>query len=91
MQKNIASVIVSKFGGAYSLSELIGLDVSQIYRWTYSKERTGGTGGKIPSKYQEVLLNKAKEVGVELKPDDFFDLASNDHKPKKPTVNSKTK
>lgn len=85
MSKNIASIIVSKFGGAYTLSDLIGLDVSQIYRWTYPKSRTGGTGGKIPAKYQDILLSKAQEVGVELRPDDFFDIPQHNKKPKSNT------
>lgn len=89
MQKNIASEIVSKFGGAYSLAEIIDMDASQIYRWTYPITR-GGTGGKIPTKHQQTLLTKAKELGIDLKPDDFFDLNGN-HKPKTSKSNTRSK
>lgn len=69
---NIAENIISKFGGHQRIADILGLDVSRIYRWTYPKER-GGTEGIIPARHQQVLLNKAEEVGVDLRPQDFFE------------------
>lgn len=53
------------------VAEILGLDVSRIYRWTYSKER-GGTGGLVPQPHQLRLLEAARVRGIALEPSDFF-------------------
>ena len=70
---NPAQVVISKLGGAQEAARLAGVDVSQVYRWTYPPER-GGTGGRIPSKRQHRLLEAARDGGIELSPADFFEL-----------------
>ncbi|CAK01387.1 hypothetical protein predicted by Glimmer/Critica [Bartonella tribocorum CIP 105476] len=46
--------------------------VSAVYKWTYPFEKREGKGGIIPAKYQIVLLNYAREHGIDLRPEDFF-------------------
>jgi hypothetical protein len=66
-----AEHVIRKCGGHQAVAEMIGVDVTRVYRWTYSKDR-GGTGGFIPARHQRALLEKAKAAGKNLKPEDFF-------------------
>jgi hypothetical protein len=70
--KDQAKRIIEKFGGAPRVAELLGIDPSRPYRWTYPRSR-GGSGGIIPARYHDELLRKAREHGVPLMPSDFFD------------------
>ena len=73
----VAERIIKKFkGGESEIAELLGCDISRVYRWTYPKNR-GGTGGTIPQKRQVELLQKAPLKGVSLSPADFFDVQTN--------------
>lgn len=69
--ENIAKRVIEKLGGYTVVSQIAGVDVSQVYRWTYSKKR-GGTGGLIPAPYQQLLKDWAEENDKELTSDDFF-------------------
>jgi hypothetical protein len=60
-----AASVISKFGGARKLSDLMDLDKSTVCQWRVSKER-GGTGGLIPARHHEPLLALAKKQGVRL-------------------------
>ena len=55
--------------------EIVQTDRTAVYKWTYPKER-GGCDGLIPSRYHSLLLRAAKERGVELSPNDFFEAGS---------------
>jgi hypothetical protein len=68
---NAALNVIRKCGGPKATALMAGVDVSNVHRWTYPKER-GGTGGVIPARHQRRLLEKAKEQKIPLKPDDFF-------------------
>lgn len=72
-----AELIIGKFGGHSKIAEVLGVDVSRVYRWTYPEDR-GGTGGLIPQKHQVRLLEAAPELGIELAPADFFPPLSPD-------------
>ena len=72
--KNAAAHVIEKCGGPSVVAEMLGLHVTQPYRWTYPKCR-GGTDGIIPAKHQQKLLVAAVDRGIELRPDDFFDEA----------------
>lgn len=71
---NIAQRVIDKCGGPAKVAEMVGVHQSRVYRWTYPKDR-GGTGGTIPSKHQEKLLNRARRRGINLSPADFFEAA----------------
>lgn len=53
---------------------MVGADVSRVYRWTYPKEK-GGTNGRIPTKHQQKLLDAARAEGIDLAPEDFFEVS----------------
>lgn len=70
---NIAHKIIKKLGGVDVVARMTGVDVSRVYRWTYEKQR-GGTGGRVPYKHVGTLIARATELGIDLTPNDFFDL-----------------
>lgn len=69
---NVASRVIAKCGGHAVVSEWTNTHISQVYRWTYPKER-GGTGGVVPTSSQHELLAKALAAGIDLTPADFFE------------------
>jgi hypothetical protein len=71
----IAEKIIRKCGGHAQVAAWLGLSLTQIYRWTYPREK-GGTGGLVPACRQAELLAKARQVGIDLRPDDFFTVAA---------------
>ena len=70
---NPASKIIEKCGGHHAVASMLGIHPSRVYRWTYPPER-GGTGGIVPSKHQARLMIAARQMGVELSPNDFFNV-----------------
>lgn len=66
-------MVIEKCGGHQKVAAALGVDVSRVHRWTYPRER-GGTGGVVPSRHQQRLLDWAKGQGIELSPGDFFAL-----------------
>ena len=72
---NVAAHVIEKCGGHRAVADMAGVDVTRVYRWTYSRDR-GGTGGIIPTKHHQQLLRVARERGVDLEPADFFDIAA---------------
>jgi hypothetical protein len=69
---NPAAHVIEKCGGHRVVADWLGVHVSRVHRWTYPSSR-GGTGGSIPTKHQQALLQKAREQGIDLCPADFFD------------------
>lgn len=67
-----AVMIIKYLGGAKRVSLISQCHVSAVYKWTYPFEKREGKGGIIPAKYQVMLLNYAREHGIDLRPDDFF-------------------
>lgn len=64
--------IIAKFGGPRALARLLGYDASQVYRWTYRKDRySNGTNGVIPEKALRRILKLARVHGVLLTQDDL--------------------
>jgi hypothetical protein len=66
-----AQRIIAKFDGEEAIAEALGITVPRVRRWTFPKTR-GGTDGRVPSKHQQALLDRAKELGIKLVPADFF-------------------
>ena len=80
MNKSPADMVIEKFGGHRVVAEILGIDVSRVYRWTYSREQ-GGTGGSIPQKHQIPLMNAAREKGIILSHADFFPVETDSAQP----------
>ncbi len=53
------------------MADMLQIDVSRVYRWTYPRDRGGG-GGLVPAKHQVTLLRAAAARGILLAPADFF-------------------
>ncbi|WP_273721232.1 MULTISPECIES: hypothetical protein [unclassified Bartonella] len=70
--KNSAGTIIKYLGGAKRVSLISQCHVSAVYKWTYPLKKLEGKGGIIPAKYQIMLLNYARDHGIDLRPEDFF-------------------
>lgn len=57
--------------GIEKVAEVTGKHVSRVYRWMYPKER-GGTGGFIPNTDAALILQYARENGIDLSAEHFF-------------------
>ena len=70
----IADRIIALCGGPQTISEWLGISPTSVYRWTYPRS-SGGSGGHIPQKHIEPLLEAAGRRGIPLTLQDFFDDA----------------
>lgn len=70
-----AASIIKKLGGYEVVAQVTGTAITAPYRWTHTIEK-GGTGGFIPRKYHQRLLDHAKATEVELRPEDFVSAPS---------------
>lgn len=75
--RQIAKNVIRILGGPKVVATAAGVDVTRVYRWTYSKER-GGTGGLVPVEHQQTLLDYARNNAIDLTPADFFDSPAQD-------------
>lgn len=73
MTSKIASRVIAKMGGAVAVADILGLDQSAVHRWTYPRGPRRGRGGIVPARHQQPLLEAAREKGIDLRPEDFFD------------------
>lgn len=67
---NQAEKIITKFGNARRLAQLIGVHPVNVYRWTYPRAR-GGTDGLIPTASLAKVLLAARADGILLTMDDL--------------------
>ena len=74
-----ASRIIAKFGTVRLLADALAAldDASQarslatIYKWTWARHR-GGTGGMIPARNLNAIIQAARNEGILLTPDDLY-------------------
>jgi hypothetical protein len=66
-----AQTIIGKFGGPTAMAELLGIHRTRVSSWQRPKS-AGGTDGLIPQRYHPVLLDYAREHGLDLKAEDFL-------------------
>ena len=69
--KSPAERVIEKCGGPQVVATVLGIDVSNVHRWKYPKDRDG-QGGMVPSHYAQALLDCSLARGWNLQPDDFF-------------------
>ena len=72
---NVAEALIRKCGGHAAVAEICGVHVTRVYRWTYGRDK-GGSDGCVPTRHQAQLLKGARERGVDLRPEDFFEAAA---------------
>jgi hypothetical protein len=80
--------VVAKFDsedvpGIRRLAGFLSVSETVVYRWMYTKDRQGGTGGMIPVKYHRSILELARQLGIPLTPSELTGLTEFD-----PPVNS---
>lgn len=66
-----AATVIRKLGGIAEVARAVGVHRTRVNRWMRPKQ-VNGTGGLVPSRYQQQLLEYARATGKDLKPDDFF-------------------
>lgn len=69
-----ASTLIAALGGLTSVAKAAHVTVVTVQRWRFPVEK-GGTGGFIPRKYHQVLIDLAQKRGVELSAAAFVDVA----------------
>lgn len=62
---NPAQKILDRFGGLNAAARALGLPVSTVQHW--------GITGFVPARRQPLVLEKARELGVDIKAEDFFE------------------
>jgi hypothetical protein len=67
-----AQAVIQKFGGPSAVAELLGIHRTRVSNWQ-RPQSSGGTGGLIPAKHQQRLLDAARERGLDLKAEHFFE------------------
>lgn len=67
-----AARIIDKFGGPEAFQQRFKISDSRLFRWL-SPTAKGGTGGRIPPKHHQQLLDIARQEGIDLQPADFFE------------------
>ena len=72
---NVADTIIRKCGGHAVVADICGVHVTRVYRWTYPRDKGGGDGA-VPTRHQAPLLRGARERGIDLRPEDFFEAAA---------------
>lgn len=60
--------------GIDAVAAITGAHRLTVYRWMLPVD-SHGTGGQIPAPRQRILLERAPEVKVRLRPADFFSVA----------------
>ena len=70
-----ARTIIKAFGGEKEVARITGTSYTAPYRWQTSRE-SGGTGGRIPQKPASKLLAYARDHGIEITADDFFNVSA---------------
>ena len=66
-----ANVVIGICGGIAKTAKMIVRHRSVVNRWLLPKT-SGGTGGLVPARHQQTLLNKAVALGLDLRPEHFF-------------------
>ncbi len=62
--------IIAKFGGTWPMATALGVPPSTVQGWK--------RGGYIPARRQAHVLLAARRLGIDIGPDDFFDLGRDD-------------
>lgn len=62
---NPAKEVIRLLGGPTAVARVVGIDRSQVHKWTLPRERRG-TGGKVPRKRWPALIEYAQRKGIEL-------------------------
>ena len=73
MRCDPADTIIRKFGGISAVARITCVTVHSVMRWRKSRER-GGTGGLIPSRHNQVLMEHAVANDLPITAADFMSV-----------------
>jgi len=63
--------VIKVFGGVRATARAIGRSPTAVSKWRQPTDR-GGSGGRVPNKAQPVVLQKAKELGLDITGEDLI-------------------
>lgn len=66
-----AEYVIRVFKGVRATARVLGRSPSSVSKWTKTKENRG-TNGQIPRKAMWELMAKAREMGIDLNPNDLI-------------------
>lgn len=66
-----AQTIIKNLGGPTAVAGIVGVHRTRVSNWTRPRD-VGGTGGTIPFKHVPLLIEAAKDRGIDLSADDFL-------------------
>lgn len=66
-----AQRVIAAFGGVRATARIINRSSSTVSRWQKPRDQ-GGTGGRVPSSAQGVLLAHARKHGINLTAEDLI-------------------
>lgn len=66
-----AEYIILKFKGVRATARALGRSPSSVSKWRSTKSEQG-TGGNIPSRAARQILAKARELHLDITPDDLL-------------------
>ena len=69
---NPAYRVVYELGGVRPTSRIVEVSASAVSRWMMSVDR-GGTGGRIPQRHWQTIINYAKKNKLNIKLTDVSD------------------
>lgn len=66
-----ARTIIDRLGGPNLVAGIAGVHRTRVSNWCRPKE-AGGTGGLVPLKHIPILIDAARDRGIDLSADDFL-------------------
>lgn len=66
-----ATKIILALGGPKAIAEVVGVHRTRVSMWQAPRER-GGTNGMIPYKHIRKIMEMARGLDVDLRPEDFI-------------------
>jgi hypothetical protein len=67
-----ADSVIAKLGGVAKTAAAAGVHRTRVSNWKRPRD-AGGTGGRIPQKHIEALIAHARQNGIALSLEDFFE------------------
>jgi len=71
MHLSPAAYVLMIFNGVRATARVAGRSPSSVCKWNKPKEQRG-TNGLIPTKAQPILLDKARDLGLDLTAEDLI-------------------
>lgn len=67
-----AEYVIRQFKGVRATARAIGRSPSSVSKWRCPKGEKRGCDGQVPGTVQRVILEKARELGLDITPSDLI-------------------